>query len=67
MLHATAPFKPRPPQVTTGLRSQRPCPSDYYFSRDLSWLEANARLLVEAGDASTPVSERVKSLAFFSG
>jgi polyphosphate kinase len=36
-----------------------------YINRELSWLEFNARVLHEAGDARNPLLERVKSLYFF--
>lgn len=38
----------------------------YYFSRELSWLEFNNRVLHEACDARTPLLERLKFLAIFS-
>ena len=36
-----------------------------YFSRELSWLEFNDRVLEEALDESTPLLERVKFLAIY--
>lgn len=36
---------------------------NYYFNRELSWLEFNARVLEEALDKSNPLLERVKFLA----
>ena len=38
----------------------------YYFSRELSWLEFNNRVLHEALDSRTPLLERLKFLAIFS-
>lgn len=39
---------------------------EFYFSRELSWLEFNYRVLHEALDARTPLLERLKFLAIFS-
>lgn len=38
----------------------------YYFNRELSWLEFNSRVLHEAIDRRTPLLERVKFVAIFS-
>ena len=40
--------------------------AERYFSRDLSWLEFNARVLQEAIDPNTPLLDRLKFLAIFS-
>ncbi len=39
---------------------------NYYFNRELSWLEFNARILEEALEKSNPLLERVKFLAIVS-
>ncbi|MCA1993720.1 MAG: polyphosphate kinase 1 [Coleofasciculus sp. S288] len=38
----------------------------YYFNRELSWLEFNNRVLHEATDLRTPLLERLKFMAIFS-
>jgi polyphosphate kinase len=38
----------------------------YYFNRELSWLEFNNRVLHEAMDPRTPLLERLKFMAIFS-
>ncbi len=38
----------------------------YYFSREMSWLEFNNRVLHEAFDPRTPLLERLKFMAIFS-
>jgi polyphosphate kinase len=40
--------------------------SEYYFNRELSWLEFNYRVLYEALDSRTPLLERLKFTAIFS-
>lgn len=40
--------------------------SEYYFSRELSWLEFNRRVLHEALDIRTPLLEKLKFIAIFS-
>ena len=40
--------------------------SQYYFNRELSWLEFNRRVLAEALDKRTPLLERLKFMAIFS-
>ncbi|MBD0361586.1 MAG: RNA degradosome polyphosphate kinase, partial [Coleofasciculus sp. C3-bin4] len=37
----------------------------YYFNRELSWLEFNNRVLHEATDPRTPLLERLKFMAIF--
>lgn len=40
--------------------------AQYYFNRELSWLQFNSRVLHEAMDDRTPLLERLKFLAIFS-
>ncbi len=52
-------------------KSKHPVPaidlndSQYYFNRELSWLEFNSRVLQEALDPRNPLLERVKFAAIF--
>jgi polyphosphate kinase len=39
---------------------------EYYFNRELSWINFNLRVLQEALDQRTPLMERIKFLAIFS-
>lgn len=50
-----------------GNQTSRLDPDGRYFSRHLSWLAYNARVLALAEDAELPLLERVRFLAIFSG
>ncbi len=51
----------KPAAVETNLSDPQ-----YYFNRELSWIEFNNRVLHEAFDPRTPLVERLKFLAIFS-
>ena len=54
---------PKTKKVTNEINLSDP---QYYFSRELSWLEFNNRVLHEASDPRSPLLERLKFLAIFS-
>ena len=46
--------------MKTKVKADKPTPPEYFFNRELSWLEFNQRVLDEALDESNPLLERVK-------
>ncbi|MDD7964415.1 RNA degradosome polyphosphate kinase [Actinomycetospora lemnae] len=54
-----------PAAPTAGPAAAADLPPDRYDSRELSWLEFNARVLALAEDPSQPLLERAKFLAIF--
>ena len=54
-----------PAAPTTGPATAADLPTDRYDSRELSWLEFNARVLALAEDTSQPLLERAKFLSIF--
>lgn len=61
---ALAIAKPMPKTKTAASEINLSSPQ-YYFNRELSWLEFNRRVLQEALDPRTPLLERVKFAAIF--
>lgn len=43
--------------------NQKEYGAEYFFNRELSWIEFNARVLAEARDKSNPLFERLKFLS----
>jgi polyphosphate kinase len=50
----------------TNNKETNPSDLQYYFNRELSWLEFNDRVLHEATDPRTPLLERLKFMSIFS-
>ncbi len=59
----SARIMPKAKTTTTEINLKNP---QYYFNRELSWLEFNYRVLHEAFDSRTPLLERLKFMAIFS-
>lgn len=55
--------KKNPTKTSTEINLAAP---QYYFNREMSWLEFNRRVLHEALDSRTPLLERLKFMAIFS-
>jgi len=53
---------PAPPVSTSAPLSIEPGDPAHYLNRELSWIEFNARVLLEAGSAEVPLFERMKFL-----
>ena len=45
--------------------SEAPSPESIYVNRELSWLEFNRRVLLEAADPTVPLLERLKFLMIY--
>ena len=56
------PVAKAPAHSSSGIDLSQP---DYYFNRELSWIEFNNRILHEAFDPRTPLLERLNFMAIF--
>ena len=54
------------PSISNSATLEADYDSQRFINRDLSWLEFNYRVLLEAKDKSVPLYERIKFLAIFS-